>query len=92
MACKVCGSGKKKVFASEINIHPPRGLEHLSSPCVFGFPKMFVCLDCGLTEFVLNESERSELAQNYGDENLAAGQQSDGGITRDRRIAASKYN
>lgn len=70
MACRICGSGKQKGFPSEINIHPPRGLEYLSSPCVFVFPSLLVCLDCGFTELVLEETERTTLQRNYGNEEL----------------------
>jgi hypothetical protein len=92
MDCRVCGSATQKEFSSEVNIHPPQGSEYLSSPCVFAFPRLLVCLDCGFAEFVLKESERSELAQDHGDEKLAAGQRSDVDSSRARRIAASKLS
>jgi len=72
MACRSCASGKQKEFPSEINIHPPRGLEYLSSPCVFAFPSLLVCLDCGFTELVLEERERNALRRDYGNEGLVA--------------------
>ena len=72
MACRSCASGKQKGFPSEINIHPPRGLEYLSSPSVFAFPSLLVCLDCGFTELVLEERERNALRRNYGNEELVA--------------------
>ena len=71
MDCRNCGSAKQKEFPSEVNIHPPRGLKYLSSPCVLAFPQLLVCLDCGFAELALEESERSELVQHYG-EGLAA--------------------
>ena len=77
MACRVCGSGKQKCFPSEINIHPPHGLEYLNSPCVIAFPELLVCFDCGFTELVLGKSERRELAQHHGDEKLADGRKND---------------
>ena len=92
MACSVCGSGSQKEFPSELNIHPPHGLKYLSSPCVFAFPQLFVCLDCGFTELVLEESKRSELAEHYRDDRLAAGGKSDADSSRARRMAASKLN
>ena len=91
MACKVCGSEKLERFPSEVNIHPPRGV-HLSSPCVFAFPELLVCLDCGFTLFVLKESERSELTQHHGVERLAAGQPREADESGARRNAASKVN
>ena len=92
MACKVCGSRRQEGFSSEVNIHPPRGLEYLNSPCVFAFPQLLVCLDCGFTEFVLEESERSELALRQEDERLAAGQANRVDVSRFPRIAAPKLN
>jgi hypothetical protein len=72
MACKVCGSGKQKEFTSEVNIHPLRGLKYLNDPCVFVFPQLLVCLDCGFTELVLEEKERNTLREHYGNEELVA--------------------
>jgi hypothetical protein len=92
MACSVCGSGRQKEFPSEINIHPPRGLKHLSTPGVFAFPRLMVCLDCGSTEFVLEEGERNELVQRHEIERPGAGQSNDADVPRVRRIAASKLN
>jgi hypothetical protein len=92
MACKVCGSEKQREFPSEVNIHQPHGLAFLDSPCVIAFPELLVCFDCGFTELVLKESERSEFAQFYGDEKSAAGRRSDVDSLRARRIAASKLN
>ena len=72
MSCRVCGSRLQKAFASEINIHPPRGLMYLTSPCLFAFPELLVCLDCGFTELVLEENERNTLRQNYADGRVEA--------------------
>ena len=91
MDCRNCGSAKQKEFPSEVNIHPPRGLKYLSNPCVFAFPQLLVCLDCGFTEFVLEETERGELAQHYSGE-IAAEPKNDAESMRARRTAASKLN
>jgi hypothetical protein len=56
MQCKTCGSDKLTEFDAEINIHLP-GLKNLDQPAVFVFPKLLICLDCGLVEFTLSESE-----------------------------------
>jgi len=72
MACRICGSTRQKEFPSEVNLHPPHGLEHLSSPCVLAFLDLFVCLDCGFTELVLEERERNALRRDYGNEGLVA--------------------
>jgi hypothetical protein len=48
--------GKQTEFNAEINIHLP-GLKNLDQPAVLVFPKLLICLDCGLVEFTLSESE-----------------------------------
>jgi len=56
MTCKGCLSNKQSVFSSEIAIHFP-GREGLDKPMVFVFPKLVVCLQCGLTVFAVPERE-----------------------------------
>jgi hypothetical protein len=50
------------MFGTEINIHIP-GTKNLDQPAVFVFPKVLVCLSCGLAEFTLLENELQRLAQ-----------------------------
>jgi hypothetical protein len=61
-ACTSCGSEKQKKFGSEIIIHFP-GLKGLDKPTFFVFPMLAVCLDCGLTNFVLKETDLSPLRE-----------------------------
>ena len=56
MACKKCDSRNQSTFNSEVAIHFP-GLKGLDKPIVWVFPKLAVCLDCGLTEFIVPESQ-----------------------------------
>lgn len=56
MACKSCKSENQSDFNGEIGIHFP-GLKGLEKPLVWVFPKLVVCLDCGVTEFVIPETE-----------------------------------
>ena len=51
-----CGSGNQAEFSAEINIHFS-GLKNLDKPSVLVFPKLLVCLDCGLSQFTLPETE-----------------------------------
>ena len=44
------------MFDGEIAIHF-RGLEGLDKPIVWAFPKIKVCLNCGLSEFVVPDRE-----------------------------------
>lgn len=45
-----------------MNIHFP-GMKGLDKPTVWAFPKLLVCLDCGFTEFQVEESELRLLAE-----------------------------
>lgn len=54
--CTSCRSENQKTFTSEIAIHFP-GLAGLSKPIVWVFPKISVCLDCGVARFVVPETE-----------------------------------
>jgi len=56
MACKFCGAANETECGAEINIHFP-GPMSLDEPGFFVFPKLWVCLDCGLTQFTLPERE-----------------------------------
>jgi hypothetical protein len=56
MSCRSCSSNSQAEFGSEIMIHFP-GLRNLDKPAVMVFPKILVCLDCGVTEFTIPESE-----------------------------------
>ena len=56
MSCVLCASGNQTEFLSEINMHFS-GLKDLGRPSVLVFPKLVVCLDCGLTQFTLPETE-----------------------------------
>ena len=51
MSCKRCNSDARD-FNGELVIHFP-GLEGLNKPIVWVFPKLRVCLSCGLGEFVI---------------------------------------
>lgn len=56
MKCKSCTSANQRTFNSEINVHF-LGLQNLQEPSVFVFPKLLVCMDCGFTEFAMQETE-----------------------------------
>jgi hypothetical protein len=57
MSCRVCGSKNQSRFATEIAIHLPGP----STPHVFLFPRIVICLDCGFTEFSISETELPRL-------------------------------
>ena len=59
MSCRRCSSANLSRFPTEIAIHLPG----LSTPHVFLFPNVVVCMDCGFTEFVILGTELRRLAQ-----------------------------
>jgi hypothetical protein len=59
MTCRVCISENQSRLATEIAIHLPG----LSTPHVFLFPKVVVCMVCGFTEFSVPETELRRLAE-----------------------------
>jgi len=56
MSCIYCQSKNQTAFPSEVNIHFP-GFSNLTKPSVWAFPELLVCLDCGFTEFRIEETE-----------------------------------
>lgn len=62
--CKRCTSEKQEVFSSEVAIHF-RGLEGLGKPIVWAFPKIRVCLECGVAEFTVPTRELQVLATGH---------------------------
>jgi len=75
MLCKMCASGNQREFPSEINIHPPSGLKEPDSPCVWAFPLLLICLNCGFAELTLEGRELRSLRENYGDDPTVAADQ-----------------
>jgi len=62
MACKSCQSQNQRNLNGEIAIHFP-GLEGLKKPIVWVFPKVAVCLSCGVAEFTIPERELTVLVE-----------------------------
>ena len=54
--CKACHSKNRSTFSGEVAAHFP-GLAGVDKPIVWIFPRISVCLDCGLAEFVILERE-----------------------------------
>ena len=59
MSCTQCGSLHETELSTEINLHV-RGPANPDDAGIFVFPKLSVCLDCGLSQFII---EKRELAQ-----------------------------
>jgi hypothetical protein len=63
MSCRSCSSSNQTRFGSEIIIHHS-GLKNLDEPTVMVFPKIAVCLDCGVVaEFIISEAELRRLVE-----------------------------
>jgi hypothetical protein len=56
VACRSCESENQTEFVAEIDIHFA-GRKGLEKPGVLFFPKLVVCLDCGLAQFTVPETE-----------------------------------
>lgn len=72
MCCKLCGSLDQRKFPSEINFHFP-GMENSAKPTVWVFPTLCVCLDCGFTEFVVDEGQLVRLQDDIPPERMRNG-------------------
>ena len=59
MACVYCGSENTAELLSEIAVHMPFDLSARApnEPLPMVFPTLFVCLDCGFTDFKMTEGE-----------------------------------
>jgi hypothetical protein len=56
MSCKACKSDNDRVFNGEVAIHFP-GLKGVDLPFVWVFPRLTVCLGCGIAEFEIPQKE-----------------------------------
>jgi hypothetical protein len=56
MRCQSCQSTRQVELPGEIAIHFP-GRENLSTPHVFVFSDIVICLDCGSANFTVPQSE-----------------------------------
>jgi hypothetical protein len=60
MTCKRCAADMLKDFNGEVGIRFP-GLEGLDQPTVLVYPKLIVCLGCGVVQFVLPDEQLEQL-------------------------------
>ena len=58
--CRRCTSNKVMDLEAELAIHFP-GLKGIDIPHVFVSPKLIICLECGLAEFSIPETELRRL-------------------------------
>jgi hypothetical protein len=62
MSCPSCASLNEREFTAEIMIHAS-GLRSVDDPGVLAFPKILVCLDCGLSRFTTTEAQLRSLGK-----------------------------
>ena len=62
MSCTRCLSLHETELNAEMNFHL-RGLVNVDDPGIFVFPKVLVCLDCGLSEFVIEKGELAHIGE-----------------------------
>ena len=60
MSCRRCAADRLKDFNGELAIHFP-GLQSLETPIVWVFPRVRICLSCGLAELVIPDAQLETL-------------------------------
>jgi hypothetical protein len=60
MKCPNCSLNTLAEFPAEVMIHCVGG-ENINFPGVLIFPKLLVCLECGSTQFVIQQAELPQL-------------------------------
>jgi len=60
MYCPSCASSRQAEFTAEVNLHFP-DFHSLDQPGVLAFPKVWVCLDCGLSRFNTTKTQLAKL-------------------------------
>ena len=62
MRCASCCSEKQGEFSAEMIIHF-QGLKNVDNSGIWLFPKLLVCLDCGVSRFIVPGAELASLAK-----------------------------
>jgi len=70
--CESSPSGRQAEFLGEICLHFSGGLKSLDKPVVSVFPKVVVCLDCGLAQFAVPEAGLKLIQRNLDSGGLKA--------------------
>ncbi len=71
MACTVCLSRNQVEMNTEINIHYS-GPADYGDPGIFLYPKVMVCLDCGVSQFIVGEDDLAQIAAHAGSQKRKA--------------------
>jgi hypothetical protein len=54
VSCRSCSSNNRAEYDAEVNIHLPNDRDKAA---VLVYPRLVVCLDCGVAEFTIPEAE-----------------------------------
>ena len=63
MACTGCLSRNQVEMNTEINIHYS-SVAYPGNPGIFVFPTVMICLDCGVSQFTVDEDELAQIVAN----------------------------
>jgi hypothetical protein len=61
MSCSACASDNQMEFSSEMMVHVG-GLKNLDNSGVAIFPKLFICVSCGFSQFTVSKAQLELLA------------------------------
>jgi hypothetical protein len=87
MSCPSCQSDNQEGFTAEMIVHFS-GSDNLDKPGVWLFPKLAVCLDCGISWFTIAKPKRSLLTSGARTAESSAQGESVHDIARCRQIVA----
>jgi len=57
MLCSACQSRDHREFASEIAIHVEEGINGVANSQVLVFPKITICMNCGVMQGQIEEAD-----------------------------------
>jgi hypothetical protein len=67
--CPSCSSKNQHKLNGELALHFP-GIRGLHKPIIWAFPKVLVCLDCGIAVLALEDEPLKEVRKLYKDDEL----------------------
>ena len=86
MICPSCQSHNQAEFTAEMIVRSP-GPENLDKPGVWLFPKLSVCLDCGVSRFTVGKPRKLSLLTSDQKVESPAPRESFQDITRSSQLA-----
>jgi hypothetical protein len=87
MSRLLCGSGNQTELSAETVIHFS-GLKNLDKRGVWVFPKLWVCLDCGFSHFIVPGRELASIAKDNPEDKSSTLESSAGDVLLSCGIAS----